>query len=154
LDADESVFVDSREGALLLCQGIGHHQRQEYEKARHYYEASRRIHHRLDDADGEGQANLALDVLNNRQAAKEHELLKQLAAMPKVRGDSSILLVGRLARLSQPDQVAIVLAAKRYGLLLPLLSGLTSHDIATQSAAATALAWLNPGPDYDTLVDV
>lgn len=155
LDGDERVYVDSREAAALLNQGISYQRQQDYEKARQYYEASRRIYRLLNEVDGEGKANLALNALQNQQASKQidSQLLRSLAANPKVIGNSSTLLTERVRHLEADDQRQVILAAKKRGYPMPLLAGLSSRETATQSAAATALAWLQPGPDYGTLLD-
>src|SRR2546430_1576542 len=70
LHPEEHGYVDSREGALLLCQGISYHLQGEYMLAHQCYEKSRRIYHRLKNEEGEGQVSFALDELRKQQAGK------------------------------------------------------------------------------------
>ena len=154
LSEKEHIYVDSREGAFLLCQGINYHQQGNYQKARQHYEKSRFIHHRLHDHDAEAQVDAALSELDAGPARHNPEVLASLAANPMVRGDSPTVLAERISVQLLSDQFQAVLAAKQSGYLLPLLKALSSNETSIQAAAATALAWLKPGPDYETVINM
>jgi HEAT repeat protein len=152
LSTNEQAWIESRRAALLLCQGIYYHRLGEYDRARQYYEASRALYQTLDDESGSGQAIIALEELEKQGAGTDNALLERLAANPRALGNSSRLLKERLETLPVAEQILVITAAKQSGHAIPLLAGLSSPDPVVQAAAATALTWLKPGPDYGTVI--
>src|SRR5579862_1791353 len=86
LSRDMQVFVESRQAALLLGQGLHYHGLGAYDQARQCYEAARHLHHILGNNNGEGQAQRALEELE-QLTHPDTALLEQLAAHPSVQGD-------------------------------------------------------------------
>jgi HEAT repeat protein len=154
LDEGERTYIISRKAALLLCQGITSHLEQKFAEAHAHYEASRRLYHDLNDANGEGQVIFALDELQKlRNGEKtEWQQLEHVANAPWVLGNSSTLLVERLRSLPVMGQLQVIAAARQQGHNTPLLEALAVNTVEVQAAAASSLAWIKPGPDYSHLL--
>lgn len=154
LQAGERDYVDSREAALLLCQGICFHQRQEYAAARQCYLHCLDIQQRIHHGAGESQVEVALAELA-KQAQSDAAVLRILLSAPHVLGNGSEVVAARLAgEASLVKRQQLILAAKEAGYFLPLTQELASSVPATQTCAALALSWLRPGPDYDQLLSM
>ena len=154
LDERERTYVISRKAALLLCQGISDHLEQKLDEAHVHYEASRRLYHDLNDANGEGQLIFAIDELQKlRNGEKtERQQLEHVANAPRVLGNSSTLLVEHLHSLPFMGQLQVIAAARQQGHNTPLLEALAVKAVEVQAAAASSLAWIKPGPDYSHLL--
>ena len=152
----EWAFVDSREGALWLCQGIAHHRQGEYEEARSCYERSLEIHRRVHNLEGEGQARSLLRVLQSQQergsGLTDQALLEDYGARPKVLGSGVALLTGRMKTVSPGERLRIIQAARESGHPEPLVAALGDEVSCVRNAAAAALEGLEPGPDTETLM--
>jgi len=151
VSASEEVFVTSRQAALLLFQGLQYHLQREHERARTCYVAGRDLYHMLGEGNGEGQAILALEMLE--KGTQDDDLLRQMAMRQLVQGERGRMLAGRLAMFPLAEQLRVIEAARACGNLPALLSGLTSPHPAVQAAASAALNWLKPGPGYETILE-
>lgn len=153
----EWAFVDSREGALWLCQGIAHHRQGDHEKARSCYERSLEIHRRVRNLEGEGQARSLLRVIQSQQERgndlTDQALLEDYGARPKVLGSSVTLLTGRMKTAPPGERLQIIQAARESGHPEPLVAALGDEELCVRNAAAAALEWLEPGPDTETLIE-
>jgi len=153
----EWAFVDSREGALWLCQGIAHHRQGEHEEARSCYEQSLGIHRRVHNLEGEGQARSLLRVLQSQQergnGLTDQALLEDYGARPKVLGSGVALLTGRMKTAPPGERLQIIQAARESGHPEPLVAALGDEESCVRNAAAAALEWLEPGPDTETLIE-
>jgi HEAT repeat protein len=154
LKVREAEYVESREAALLLCQGISFHQRQEYEAARQCYMRSGEIQQRINHRAGEGQIQVALEELAKLQNS-DPAVLRILLSKPHVMGNGSKIVAARLAEeLSLAERQRMIIAAKEEGYFSLLAQELLSGKWETQTNAALALSWLKPGPDYDMLINM
>jgi len=153
----EWAFVDSREGALWLCQGIAHHRQGEHEEARSCYERSLEIHRRVHNLEGEGQARSLLRVLQSLQergnGLTDQALLEDYGARPKVLGSGVALLTGRMKTAPPGERLRIIQAARESGHPEPLVAALGDEELCVRNTAIAALEGLEPGPDTETLIE-
>jgi outer membrane protein assembly factor BamB len=148
------ALVESRQGALLLCQGMRQHLRGNYKQARDYYEKSHSIQDKLHYLEGKGLALAALQIVDQSHADELPDVMQLLTLKPEVLGNGETALTERLNNLPVADQLQVVVAAKQRGYLSTLVRGLSIDEVSVQNASAAALGWLKPGPDYATLRDM
>ncbi|GAB4441341.1 MAG: hypothetical protein OHK0015_38510 [Chloroflexi bacterium OHK40] len=150
LDQEALALVASREAALRLRQGVGHHEHGQHDAARQAYTRSLELHRTVGHREGEGQAMAALAALDEPEGVAV-PLLASLRAHPLVLGSSDNLLAGWLPGRALAEQLQIISAAAQLGMAQPLLRAIELPESSVQTAAAAALALLDPGPDRATL---
>lgn len=80
-----------------------------------------------------------------------HKLLDEITSKPRVLGTSEKLLAHRIMVVTPPEQMEIVLLARRSGYAAPLIQALSAEERVIRAAASAGLTFLNPGPGFDVL---